>query len=137
MSDRVVYADSSALVKLVVVEPETEHLLRELADEPLLLSSALAHVEVRRAVRIHTRGNRDADGEARRLLASCRLVEVTRPILDLAGDLASNALRSLDAIHLASALRVEPDLVVAYDDGFTEAATAARLRVLAPGRRTA
>lgn len=136
MSDRVVYADSSALVKLVVVDPETESLLRELADEPVLVSSTLAHVEVRRAVRIQTRGNHDADTEARRLLASCRLLEVTRPVLELAGDLTSTVVRSLDAIHLASALRVEPDVLVAYDQRLTEAAVAARLRVLAPGRRS-
>jgi predicted nucleic acid-binding protein len=134
LSNRVVYADSSALVKLIVVEPETESLRRELSDEPVLVSSTLAHVEVRRAIRIHTRGNRDADSEARRLLAACRLVEVSRPVLDLAADLASHALRSLDAIHLASALRVEPDVVVAYDDRLAEAAVAARLSVIAPGR---
>ena len=136
MSARIIYADSSALVKLVVDERETRSLRRELSDEPVLVSSTLAHVEVRRAVRIHSRGSRDAENEARRLLAACRLLAVSRPVLDLAADLASKTLRSLDAIHLASALRVEPDVVVTYDERLAEAAVAARLPVLAPGTST-
>jgi uncharacterized protein len=135
LSDRVVYADSSALVKLIIREPETESLRRELSDEPVVVTTVLAQVEVRRAVRIHTRASREADEKVRQLFATCRLLGVTRAVLELAGDLGSKLLRSLDAIHLASALRVEPEVVVTYDRRLAEAAVAARLRVLAPGLR--
>jgi predicted nucleic acid-binding protein len=134
VSNRIVYADSSALVKLLVSEPETQSLRRELADEPVVVTSALAQVEVRRALRIQTRGSREGDEEARKLFAKCRFLQITRGIVELAGDLASAVLRSLDAIHLASALRVDPDLLITYDRKLAEAAVAARLRVLAPGR---
>ena len=133
MSGRIVYADSSALVKLIVEEDETSALERELSDEPTLVSSALARVEVTRAVRVQTEGNAVAEGAAARLVASCRLVPAVDEILETASGVTRD-LRTLDAIHLASALRVAPDAVVTYDRRLAEAAVGARLRVIAPGR---
>ena len=134
MSGRIVYADSSALVKLIVEEDEASALERELSDEPTLVSSALARVEVTRAVRVQTEGNAVAEGAAARLVASCRLVPAVDEILETASAVATRDLRTLDAIHLASALRVAPDAVVTYDRRLAEAAVGARLRVIAPGR---
>jgi uncharacterized protein len=132
VTERVVYADSSALVKLIVEEVETPALERELADGPTLVSSALARVEVTRAVRIQTRGDAAAERAAGRLVASCRLVPVVDEILISASSLAGYDLRTLDAIHLASALVAAPDALVTYDRRLAESAVAARLRVLEP-----
>lgn len=132
MSERVLYLDSSALVKLVVDEPQSVALTRELRDEPTVVSSALARVEVPRAVRIQTQGDADAEAEAHALVDSCRLVALRDPVLDEAAALASADLRTLDAIHLASARQVAPESVVTYDQRLAEAAIAARLPVLAP-----
>ena len=132
MSNRVLYVDSSALVKLVIDESESVALTRELRDRPTVVSSALALVEVLRAVRIQSRGDLNAETRARELLASCQLVHPRDRVLEDAAGLASADLRTLDAIHLASALQVAPDAVVTYDRRLAEAATAARLSLLAP-----
>jgi predicted nucleic acid-binding protein len=134
LTDRIVYADSSALVKLIVEEAESCALEGELSDDPTLVSSALARVEVARAVRIQTRGDAVAEAAAARLVASCRLVPAVDEILERATALATRHLGTLDAIHLASALTVAPHSVVTYDRGLAEAAVAARLRVVVPGR---
>lgn len=60
------------------------------------------------------------------------LVAVTRDLLRRAAELTSERLRSLDAIHLATALEVDPDEVVAYDRRLLEAAEAAGLRTSSP-----
>jgi uncharacterized protein len=61
------------------------------------------------------------------------LVEVSATVLRTAAGLASAQLRSLDAIHLASALRVAPHEVIAYDRRLREAAEAAGLQASSPG----
>jgi predicted nucleic acid-binding protein len=127
-----VYADSSALVKLVVDEEETEALRSHLASEPELVVSRIALVEVSRAVRIASPGAAAAR-DAERLLASCTLVEVSDSILRAAAGLASANVRTLDAIHLASALRAAADEVIVYDRRLREAAEAAGFRVCCPG----
>ena len=69
-----------------------------------------------------------------RLLSWCTLVDVSPAVLRGARRLASASLRMLDAIHLASALRVEADELVAYDARLLEAALEQGLRVVTPGR---
>ena len=69
-----------------------------------------------------------------RLLSWCTLVDVSPAVLRGARRLASASLRTLDAIHLASALRVEADELVAYDARLLEAALEQGLRVVTPGR---
>src|SRR5256885_13006703 len=108
-----VYADSSALVKLVVEEPESVALQGHLGSEPQLVTSRIALVEVPRAVGL-ANPEPAVREDAERLLASCMLIDVTDRVLRSAADLAGATLRSLDAIHLASALRVAPDDLVAY-----------------------
>ena len=126
-----VYLDSSALVKLVVVEPESSALRRYLADEPERASCALARVEVIRAVRVH---GPSTVSRARRLLQRLNLVEVDDELLEAAAALDPRILRSLDAIHAAAARLLGEELtaVVTYDRRMAEAAELLDLTVTAP-----
>ena len=127
------YLDSSALVKLVAREPETPALLSLLEPRPEVVSSALARVEVLRAV---ARAGRTPDTLARAeaVLSRVVLVAMDGEILDGAASLQPVALRSLDAIHLATALTLHPeaDMFVSYDERLNAAATLAGLRVVTP-----
>ena len=130
--ERVLYVDSSALVKLVVAEPESEHLVAYLGEPPpRLLTSEIALVEVTRAVRV---ADDELVDEASRVLAACEFVEVRASLLRTAASLASERVRALDAVHLASVLRVEPDEVIVYDRRLAEAAAEAGFAVVSPGR---
>ncbi len=126
-----VYLDSSALVKLVVEERESKSLRNFLRRRPLRVSSDLARVEVRRAVRAH---GREARVRARRVLARIRLLRLDDAVLDAAARLDPRVLRSLDAIHLASAkaLGAELESVVTYDARMRRAAELLGLAVVAP-----
>lgn len=127
-----IYADSSALVKLVVTEPESAQLARSIPNGAEVVTSALSVVEVVRAVKLaklETETEPDADA----ILAGCTLVDVDLVILRHAAALATRLLRSLDAIHLATALRVAPDMVLSYDRRLARATKIAGLPVEAPG----
>ncbi|MHB1987847.1 MAG: type II toxin-antitoxin system VapC family toxin [Acidimicrobiales bacterium] len=118
------YLDSSALVKLVQRETESEALRRFLRRNRTdqLVTSALARVEVVRAVLI---GGPPALAQARRQLCRLDQILLSTEVLDRAATLAPNVqLRSLDAIHLAAAQVVGADLraVVTYDRRMAEAA---------------
>jgi len=111
------YLDSSALVKLVQKEAESEALRRYLRRHrsDVRVTSALARVEVVRAV---AGGGSAAIAHARRVLSRVYQVDVSRDLLDDAAMLSPGAaLRSLDAIHLATARIIEADLraLVTYD----------------------
>jgi uncharacterized protein len=129
------YFDSSALVKLVQRETESDalrqFLRRHRADQ--LVTSALARVEVVRAV---LDGGPPALAHVRRQLSRLDQILLTTELLDRAAMLAPNALlRSLDAIHLASAQVVGPDLraVVTYDRRMADAARDLGFAVERPG----
>jgi len=126
-----VYLDSSALVKLVVAEPESAALRSYLRQEPERLSCGLARTEVLRAVRPVGPA---AVAAARRLLRRINLVRLDDALLDAAGLLEPITLRSLDAIHLAAAQLVAPALVavVTYDRRMAAAAAALGFPVVAP-----
>lgn len=128
----VVYLDSSALVKLVVAEPESEALRRFLRGRNVRVTSSLAKVEVPRAVRFQ--GAAAAD-RVKQILARLRLLTIDNSLLDAAAELDPRVLRSLDAIHLASAMALGEDLycVVTYDRRMTDAAGALGVVVRAPG----
>lgn len=127
-----VYLDASALVKLVIEEAESEPLRHYLADGPALYSSRIAATEVRRAAR--RQEERDALDQVEALLATLRFVELDAAIADSAGAARPATLRTLDAIHLASALAIADGLraVVAYDGRLATAAREAGLAVVAP-----
>jgi predicted nucleic acid-binding protein len=128
-----VYLDASALVKLVVTEPESGALMEFLRAWPDRASSALSLAEVSRALR-HARFGAAERHRARRLLARLALVDVDRRILAAAATLDPPELRTLDAIHLATALAVREDLagLVTYDRRLAAAAARVDLEVLAP-----
>lgn len=126
------YVDTSALVKLVVAEPETSALRAWLTeDERGPVSCDLARTELIRAVR---RVAVDRMELARRVLDALTLLDVTTEIFEQAGRLAPPSMRSLDAVHLAAALSLGDDLeaLVTYDDRLAEAARAHGIHVLAP-----
>lgn len=127
------YLDASAIVKLVVWEPESGALAEAIKQvgEPLC-TSAIARVEVVRAAR--RSANQDLS-QARAVLRRFRLIAVDRALLDAAGTVDGSVLRSLDAIHLASAMQMEALLIgfVAYDRRLLDAAAALGLRTLSPG----
>ena len=129
-----IYLDSSALLKLVRDETHTAELTAWLADRPdaPLVSSALAQVEVLRACR--RIDERLLDG-GRAVIAALDVVPVDEGVLGTAAELPGPALRSLDAVHLASALTLDPDVetFVAYDARLLTAAQAAGLAVARPG----
>lgn len=118
-----VYLDSSALVKLVVLEPESRALRAYLRIHPERVSCGLARTEVLRAVRP---SGPVAVTAARRVLRSIDLIRLDDALLDAAGMLEPLGVRSLDAIHLAAAQLVAPVLraVVTYDRRMAEAAEA-------------
>ena len=125
--------DTSALVKLVVAEPETPALRSWLADEERTpVASDLARTELMRAVR---RTLPDRAVLAHDILDAVTLIRLAPPVLDMAGRLAPTTLRSLDAIHLATALSLGDDLdgFVTYDDRQADAARANGVKVVAPG----
>ncbi|HVL66396.1 MAG TPA: type II toxin-antitoxin system VapC family toxin [Vicinamibacterales bacterium] len=130
----VAYLDSSALVKLVVVEDETPALEADLAARDGLVASVLVVVECGRAVR--RAGGRRVLQRAGEVLEAVYLMDLSLPLLEEAAALQPRSIRSLDAIHIATALSVdEPDLeVITYDARMAEAARANGLRVVQPGR---
>jgi len=135
---RLVYLDASALVKLVVDEPESAALTDYLTDEPRIVTSALSAVEVPRAVRM-IEPQEPAPERAQNIVACCALIEVDREVRDAAAGLDPPPLRTLDAIHLVSALRVSEELsaTVIYDRRLAAAAREAGLEVAAPGQLAA
>lgn len=127
----VTYVDSSALVKLAVEEPESAALRRYLRRRRPLVSSALARTEVLRA--LLPIGDA-AIVRGRAVLARVELVRINDQILSAAGALGPPDVRSLDAIHLATALRLGQDLaqLVTYDVRMTAAAAHLQLRTTSP-----
>jgi uncharacterized protein len=131
---RACYLDASALVKLATAEAETDALREELGHYDTRLTSRLATVEVARALLrrgVASAALADAVAEAFTGLA---IVELDRRVAEAAGGVAPPVLRSLDAIHLASALalREELEAVVTYDARLADAARAAGLQAVAP-----
>jgi predicted nucleic acid-binding protein len=128
-----IYLDASALVKIVVAEPESDALLAFLKSRPDRVSSALSLTEVPRALR-RAQFVGTVRRRAQRVLARLALVDVDRRILSAASALEPATLRTLDAIHLATALVVREDLdgLVTYDRRLAAAAERLDLEVLAP-----
>lgn len=123
--------DSSAYVKLIVEESESEALHRELAGWPARTSSALLGVESVRACR---RLGEEVAEAAAASLRGLALIPLDEAVLLAARRLDPAELRSLDAIHLATAVSIGGDLgaMFSYDARLSAAADAAGLRVLTP-----
>lgn len=129
----VAYCDASALVKLFVEEEGTRP-LRELVGGGLrLVSSALVRVEILRA--LARRGDRRDAARAAAYLDALALVALDGAVLDRAAGLRPATMRTLDALHLATALSLSPlpALFLCYDRRLAEAAERHGLTVAAPG----
>lgn len=122
------YVDTSAAMKLIVDEPESDALAEALAADRRLVASWLLHTELHCAAGRHTDAVDIAD--VRDVLDTMNLVDLTRGDMIAAGTHAP--LRSNDAIHLAVAIRLGSDELVTYDGELAEAARAAGLAVLGP-----
>lgn len=125
------YIDSSAIVKLAIRERESTALRRHLGRRRSLVSSALARTEVLRAL---LPGGDAALVAGRRVLARVDLVRVNDRVLNVAGTLLPIQVRSLDAIHLATAQLLGEDIhhLVTYDDRMAEAARLLGIRTATP-----
>ncbi len=134
-----VYLDSSALLKRVLREFEREQFtiaLRALIDDRAeLFSSSLAWVEVSRTIR--TRLEAEAPRRIIDLieiaLSGIEEFPVSEQVIDIAQRLGPASIRSLDAIHLASASLLGVDLVCAYDQRLLGAAEELGFRTISPG----
>ena len=127
-----VYLDASAFVKLIVDEPRSRALHDFLAGERgRFISSALLRTQALRAAARH---GPEALGVAREALGRVDLVSIDDRILDGAGLLHPDGLRSLDAIHVATAAAIGDDLrvIVTYDERMVEAASLMGLRTATP-----
>ena len=127
---RLAYVDASALVKLVVDEPESPSMLHWYAESERLASSRIGIIETRRAA------NRRAHdpSQVETVLRSVVILEVDDIVARRAARMAPAGLRTLDAIHLATALELgsEMDAFVTYDDRLAEAARTVGLPVVRP-----
>ena len=126
------YLDTSAAVKLVVVEKGTTALRRWLRSrDDRIVSSDLLRTELLRV----TRGAApDQVVQARAVLDSLILVAMSTSVFERAAMLEPEVLRSLDALHLAAALELGDDLegMVTYDDRLASGANVLGIRVVAP-----
>jgi predicted nucleic acid-binding protein len=130
----VIYLDSAALVKLVRLEDATPELVEWLNDRPgvPLGCSVLADVEVPRAIR---RVASDALPAVPATLARLYRLEIDATVRSSAAALADRDLRTLDAIHIATAVGIGADLqaFVSYDQRLLQAAAEQGLPVVSPG----
>jgi uncharacterized protein len=129
-----VYLDTSAVVKLVVHEDGSDALIEALSAWPDRVASAITQVELHRALhraRASARVRRRADA----VLSGLVLVRIDEPVLSLAASFKDTFLRTLDAIHLATALSLgdDPAAFITYDERLSTAARKHRLDVRHPG----
>ena len=119
-------------MKLFVRESESAALASFVPRDATLVYIALALVEVTRTVRVAGLED-EVEGGLESLLDDIVLVDVDRSILSRAASLVGATRRSLDAIHLSTAVLVEPEVMLVYDRGLRQAAGSVGLPVEAPG----
>lgn len=125
------YLDTSAAVKLVVDEAESDALAAELRGRRAeLVACLLLETELRRLAAREPALTQQAVSE---LLRGVNLHELPSPLFTEAGLLPGAGLRSLDALHLAAAIRLEVEAIVTYDNRMIAAAESLGLAVLSPG----
>lgn len=130
-----IYLDSSALMKLVRAESETVPLGDWLGARPesSVVTSEVGRIEVFRAAK---RASDAALSEAHAVIADVDLIPLDRGVQDLACEIGGALLRTLDALHLASAQLLGGELTafVAYDRRLADAGRDIGLPVVAPGQ---
>ena len=126
-----VYVDTSAFLKLFIVEPGSEAMLQlSLAHLGNLASSDLLIAET-----IGTLNRRELDvSDAKAALRAVHLMPIRRDILDTAAELSKFGLRTLDGIHLATAISVKSNLdaFITFDHKLAEVAQQLGLRAIEP-----
>jgi predicted nucleic acid-binding protein len=124
-----VYVDASALVKLVIAEADSVEMLHWYLESEQVITSRIGLVETERAV-----ARRDHDPERlSAVLDRIAVFELDEDVGRRAGLLSPLSLRTLDAIHVATALAINAvDAFVTYDDRQAEVARAVGLRVIRP-----
>lgn len=141
----IAYLDSSALVKLYVVEPGSDAVRRLLEEADAAATSAIAYAEIRSAVARRHREGDLSDSAVSRIKAALMadwealfVLPATGAVARIAGDLAEeHALRGMDAVHLASALwfsrqQSGPITFAAWDERLARAAEASGFRIVGP-----
>ena len=133
MTARLAYLDTSAYVKLPLEEAGHEQLRFELSQWDGFVSSMLLGVE---AIRACARYGRDRAGDARAWLEGVSLLPLDDTTLDIATSLSPPTLRTLDALHLATALTVRAEIgaFFTYDERLAGVARDHGLPVMQPGR---
>jgi predicted nucleic acid-binding protein len=128
---RAIYLHSSAIVKLIIAEPESVALRAYLKRRRPIVSSALARTEVLRAL---LPAGEIALSRGRDVLGRLDLIRINGRILDSAGILQPPQVRSLDAIHVATAQLLGGDLgqLVTYDERMADTASALGLKTASP-----
>lgn len=129
----ITYVDTSAILKLVVDEPESpaaaEYLSTSAASGHRFVASMLLYAELHCAARRRGLGAEPVNT----VLSGINLVDIARSDLMYAAALPGR-LRSADAIHLATAIRLQADLMIAYDGELPAAAVDVGFTVLSPGK---
>jgi predicted nucleic acid-binding protein len=132
----VLCVDTSALVKLLVEETETDAVRAELQRRDVVATSVITEIELARAAaRARQRGATALDDVAVWAITAATLeLELTPEIRRAAAALQPSAVRSLDAIHLATAASLGDDLagLLTYDIRMQDAAVALGVTVIAP-----
>jgi predicted nucleic acid-binding protein len=130
-AERSTYLDSSAIVKLAVAEPDSAALRRYISRQRRRVSSALARLEVGRA--LLPLGDRAAVRGVD-VLSGIELVGVSKRVLEDAAKLLPHDLRTLDAIHIATAQLIGNELgrIVTYDERMAQAARELGMAVVSP-----
>lgn len=134
-----VYLDSSAIIKRALLEEHATALARELRQHQQagheLVTSVLGRIEVSRVIR-----SRREDVSPREVFEAIDtslsgIIEfaMTEQVISIGERLGPASLRSLDAIHLATATFLDADLVIAYDHRLLTAASELGFRTLSPG----
>ncbi len=131
-----IYVDSSALIKRAIEEPESEAVHEALAGyvaaDDVLIASSLAWVEVTRAIRATADPETDVNDIIEAALSGIAERSITEDVVSLARRIGPKSLRSLDAVHLATAVLVDADLMITYDNRLEAAARDNGLAVAKP-----
>ncbi|GAA0532151.1 ribonuclease VapC [Saccharopolyspora subtropica] len=132
-----VYLDSSALIKRVVREAESDALVDEIdrlhRAQALLVSTSLAWTEVARALRNAWNTTfQDVAEDLRNAMLGVAEHPLDFDIMNLARRVDPNGLPSLDAIHLGAAIALDVDVMITYDARLAEATRANGIRVSSP-----
>lgn len=124
------YLDTSAAVKLIAEEAESEALATAVdSEQPSLSACLLLETELRRAAHRAEALTQQAVSE---FLEGVSLYDLPTSLFQEAGLLPGPGLRSLDALHLAAAIRIGVDRLVTYDNRMADAARELGVTVFAP-----